>query len=278
MIKVKHYTDYKSFLSAYANYKRTKNKHWTLGVWTKQLGLKSTSSISKVISGERLPGKKIIEKLVLYFKFSTSDEKYFRGLIAFHKVKNDPELAVAVLEKLGKEHPNGSVAILEDSTFQILSNWYSFAVREVIRAGVSFKDLSLVSSLFNFKVNVKSLSYCLRSLKKAKLIEESESGDLFATSHRVQTQSDYASEAVKQYHEKTIALAKEAVRKISVEEREFQGTTLNINKENFLAAQEMLRNFRERFVKNFEETDGNQIYQMQIQFFPLTKEIKKEKK
>ena len=277
MLQVKHYTDYKSFLSSYVEVKRKASKSWTLGVWTQQLDLKSTSSISKVLSGQRLPGKDITNKLVQHFKFSKSDEDYFRGLIRLHKVKDDPQLAVAVLEKLGKEHPTGSVTILDDSGFQVISNWYSLAVREVVRMGISFKNLKLVTKFFNFGVSVNELSTCLKSLKGAGLLKENQDGEFLVTSDRLHTQNDYSNEAVKKYHEKTLGIAQKAIREIPIEMREFQGTTLNIDQKNFLAAQEMLRDFREKFVKTFEETSGDQIYQLQLQFFPLTKKIKKEK-
>jgi len=275
MLQVKHYTDYKSFLSTYVKTKKEQNSNWTLGVWTQQLSLKSTSSISKIISGQRHPGKDITEKLVEYFKFSKADEDYFRGLIKFHKVKNDPKLAVAVLEKLGKDHPSGSILILDDSVFQVLSNWYSFAVRELVRMGLNLKNLKTLSRAFHFGVTVQEVSFCLKSLKSAGLIEENKSGQFAVKSERIQTQTDFSSEAVKQYHEKTLDVAKKAIRTLPVEEREFQGTTLNISHKNFKAAQNMLREFREKFVKTFEETDGDQIHQLQMQFFPITKKINK---
>lgn len=36
-------------------------------------------------------------------------------------------------------------------------------------------------------------------------------------------------------------------------------------------AKEMIREFKNKFEKIMEEEDGDQVYQIQVQFFPLTK-------
>ena len=275
--EVKHYTDYRSYLLSHVQERRSNRATWSLGGWAKKLGLKSTSSISKVISGQRLPGPALTEKLVNYFEFSDSDAEYFRDLVKFHKVKNDPQLSLALLEKIGKKHPDGSLKILDFESFSIISNWYGLAVREMMRNNFFFQNPEWLSEVFEFEVSSTGINDCIQDLLKCKLIETDEHGLYQVTSERIASENDISREAIKRYHEGTLELAKKAVRKFSVKEREFQATTFCIEKENLEKAKTYIRRFRQEFTRLFEETSGNQICQLQIQLFPLSKEIERKK-
>ena len=85
-----------------------------------QLGLKDTSSITKIIQGQREPGAAITGGLIRYFKFSPKDAQYFQDLVRLRKIKTDPRLSVLLLEKMGKDHPDGALRILDDKSFQLL--------------------------------------------------------------------------------------------------------------------------------------------------------------
>jgi hypothetical protein len=64
--------------------------------------------------------------------------------------------------------------------------------------------------------------------------------------------------------------AKKALRRVSLDKREFNAETFVIDEANLPEAKEFIREFKSKFVRTFEEKEGNQAYQLQIQFFPLT--------
>ncbi len=274
-MKVKHFTDYRSYLIAHLQNKKKIQPKWTLGRWAQQLELRSTSSISKVISGERLPGRKLTESLISYFEFSDSESEYFKDLIRFHKVKADPRLALALLEKIGKENPHTTLKILDNDTFIILSKWYGLALREMIQTNYFVSDPKWLSKIFNFKVLPSEISQCLKDLVHCGLIQLNSEGEYEVTSERVATENEISQEAVKKYHENSMEIAKQAVRLFAVENREFQASTFIMSSKNIQEAKNLIRDFRKRFCKLLEENSGNQLFQIQIQFFPLTKEFNK---
>lgn len=270
-MSVRHFTDYRSYLIAHAQERKQIDPKWTLGRWAQQLKLRSTSSITKVISGERLPGPQITESLVGYFKFSPSEAAYFKDLISFHKVKGDPRLAVAILERMGKEHPTGSVKLLEPDSFVVISNWYALAVREFVRTSEFVNNPKWISQNFEFEVTPTEISKALESLKNTGLIRLNSKNQYEVTAERVHTDNDVSREGIRRYHEQTMSLAQKAVRKFTVEEREFQASTLILDSGNLKQAKELIREFRAKFCKLMEETSGDRIYQFQMQLYPLTK-------
>ena len=97
-----HYADYREFLQNYFHETKQKNPKWSYGSWAKKLGLKDTSSITKIIQGRREPGNKITEKLVSYFAFTGSEAQYFRNLIQLNKIKPNPQFATLLFERMAK--------------------------------------------------------------------------------------------------------------------------------------------------------------------------------
>ena len=274
--QVRQFTHYRAFLVAYSQERKSKDPSWSYGLWARKVGLQSTSSITKVIQGERHPGPRLVERLVHYFRFNQRDAAYFKDLVNLAKLQNDPRLAVMILEKIGKQFPDERTRILDDKTFAILAHWYSFPIREMSRMSAFMEDPEWISKKFLFKVGAREVEQAIRNLLGAGLLIRNASGQLTVAEGRVDTRNDFASEAIKRYHEQMLENAKTSLRSIPVEEREFTAATLVLRKENLPKAKQLIREFRARFAELMEEPDGDQVYQVQVQLFPLTQVIKKE--
>ena len=79
------------------------------------------------------------------------------------------------------------------------------------------------------------------------------------------------SEGLKRFHEQMIEHAKSAIREVPVEERQICGMTLTVKKEDLKEAKEVIRHFMDRFSSRVDQKLGEQVYQLNVQFFPLTK-------
>jgi uncharacterized protein (TIGR02147 family) len=269
------FTDYRTFLLAHAQEMKDRKPSWSYGAWSKALGLKTTSSISKIIQGIRDPGPEITERLVTYFNFTDRQAQYFRDLIRLQKIRKDPRLSVLLMEKMGKEHPNSSLRIMDDKTFLVISNWYYLALRELCRARGFREDPEWISERFLFKVTPRDLQTAIKTLIDLKLLVRVE-GKLALAEGCLDTANDIASEGIKRYHEQMLENAKLALRRVSPEAREITSTSLLIHSRNLENAKVLIRDFKKKFERLLEEDEGDQVYQLQIQFFPLTDLIKKE--
>ncbi len=270
-IKVKQFTDYRSFLFAYIQEAKARNPQWTYGSWSKRLGLKNTSSITKIIQGERNPGSEITEKLINYFRFSGRDAQYFRDLVTLKKMEGNTRMSSLLLEKMGKEHPNGTLKILDDRTFRVISNWFYLPIREMTRMKDFQNDSTWIASKLRFAVPTQDVKQAIKVLKSLGLLINDSKGKLKVAQGRLDTSNDLASEAIKKYHEQMIENAKASVRLVSVESREITGATLVMNSAHLPKAKELIREFRKKFSELFEEELGDSVYQIQVQLFPLTK-------
>ncbi|MGE3610243.1 MAG: DUF4423 domain-containing protein [Bacteriovoracaceae bacterium] len=269
-LDIKTFTDYRAFLKTYAYEAKKRNGQWTLGVWANQLQLKDTSSLTKIINGQRHPGREITKKLCTFFKFNNRDSLYFNDLVTLYKNQNNPRLCVALLEKMGKKFPNSDLAIIDTRSFEFFSLWYALPLREMVRLPWFREDYEWLASQFEFKVTSLEIKKAIELMLSLGLLKR-ESEKLQIAHGRVTSTFDQKNEGLKLYHEKNLDNAKISLREHDLMMREFIACCLAFNSENMPKAKELIREFKDKFEELMEENNGAQIYQLQIQFFALTK-------
>lgn len=270
-LQIQQFSSYRTFLVAHAQAMKRNKPKWSYGVWSRALGLKTTSSITKIIQGTREPGTQITEKMIRYFHFNQKQSCYFRDLIRLQKIQHDPRLCVLLLEKMGKEHPDATLRLLNERSFLVISNWYYLALREFCRVRGFKENPEWISSRFRFRVSAKEISQALKALIDLGLLSRDKAGNLQIVDSRLDTSNDIASEAIKRYHEQMLDHAKTAIRSISLSEREITAMSLVMNPEKMDMAKELIREFKSKFERLMEDHgSGTEVYQIQIQLFPLT--------
>ena len=271
---ITQYLDYRTFLVAHAQDQRRRYPSWTYGSWAKRLGLSGTASLTRILQGDREPGPKMVVEMVRYFSFSEKEAEYFRDLVRLTKLKRDPKLSSMLMEKMGKKFVNGRVRMIDDKTFNTISNWYYLAVREMVRLNHFSSDPAWIAKNLTFKVTPREVGQAIKTLIDVGLLSQTEEGQLQIAEGRLDTRDDVASEAIKRYHEEMLDNAKQALRCVQVEKRDITAQSIVISSENLSRAKELIRQFQDKFSELIEQESGDAVYQLQIQFFPLTKEVK----
>ncbi|MES2857087.1 MAG: hypothetical protein V4692_14560 [Bdellovibrionota bacterium] len=82
LVNILDFFDYKDFLIAYADERKKRQATWSFGVWSKSLGITGSGTISRILTGDRVPGEDLTEVLNKYFEFNREEERYFKKLIA----------------------------------------------------------------------------------------------------------------------------------------------------------------------------------------------------
>jgi uncharacterized protein (TIGR02147 family) len=271
--KLNQFLDYRTFLIAHAQEQKRRNPQWSYGAWAKRLGLGGTATITRIIHGDRHPGPKLVDKLVQYFGFAPREAEYFRDLVQLDKLRSDPKMSALLMERLGKKYSNDLKKNVDEKTFQTISNWYFLTIREMVRLQNFKLDPTWISSMLRFKVNARQVTHALQILQDLGLISATENNQVEQLEGRLDTTNDVASEAIKRYHEEMLENARSALRSVPPEEREVSSQTLAINSANLSKAKALIREFQDKFAELLEEEKGDQVYQFQLQLFPLTHRV-----
>lgn len=274
-VDVRAYTDYRAFLMAYAQKAKARNPRWSLGSWAKALGLADATSIAKILKGARKPGPDITDRLIRFFTLSTEDAAYFQDLIDLDRFKRDPKLTSLLLKKMDRNRAERSITTLDLQLFETISNWYCLAIREMARMDGFVEDAQWLSKRLRFSVTPEQTEQAIRLLLSVGLLKRDENGRLRAASPSFRT-PDGMFLAGRRYHAAMLGHAREALEEVPNEEREFRTLAIPVRFSNVAKAKEMLREFAVKFEAALEEESGDAVYQLQLQFFPLTHRVESE--
>ncbi len=274
-LSIYDFSDYRTFLKSHFGETKKTNPLWSYMAWSKSLGLSDNSSLLKIMKGKREAGPKLMAKLNKYFVFNQQEMIYFEDLIRLSKVKNDSRLELAIIERMKTNSPRKEFKLLDDRTFSIVSKWWHFAIRQMTKLDSFKSDITWIQKILRFKVDKRELQQAIDTMIEMDLLKkDSQTKKLQIQVPALSSQDDIPSEAVKQHHEAMLDNAKISLRTISPLEREITGQTFTIQQKNLPAAKEYIRNMMDEFTHLFESTQGDEVYQIQTQLFPLTQNSK----
>lgn len=272
-ISLYDFSDYRSFLKAYAEDAKRQSRAFSLGGWSRKLGLKGTASLSMILNGQRQAGPALAEKFCRYFRFNAKERDYFQGLVQLSKSERDPQLTAILLERLAKHRGTKHFKELDLKTFEVISHWYYYALRELVATQGFREDENWISRRLYDRVTTRQIKQAIQTLLGLGLLSRDAEGRLQQASGTIDTVSGVASEALKRFHEQSIEIAHQSIRSVPVEKRDLNSTTLNILKKDLDKARLMIRDFQEQFCQSVETLNGEETYQLTIQFFPLSKSL-----
>lgn len=248
--------------------------HHNLNNWSKRLGYKSASSLSMVLTGERLPSEDMIERLTKDFKMTGREERYFKLLIELErkKTKNqDINEHLKLIQKMSTEKNSYSIDLQQ---FSVISEWYYIALKQLISTDSFVEDENWIYKRLRKKVSVGQIKKALKDLEDLEIIKRDENSRLRVVKPGLITTNDIPSSAIKKHHYGMMELAQEALMEQEVDQRQMNSTTMRIKKENLPEAKKFIFDFLKEFSSRYSELDAEDVYQMNVQFFELTKQLK----
>jgi uncharacterized protein (TIGR02147 family) len=181
-------------------------------------------------------------------------------------------------ESLGKKHlsldkiqisATDDRAFLDEETyFQVIAEWEHYAVLTLFDCDDFEPTPANISKAL--KVSVVRAEVVLENLLRYGLVKKSEHGILSKAFPRVRTTEDIASEALKASHQDTLVLSQQKLKEVPVELRDFSSLTVAIDLEKLTEAKTIIREFRQKMGELLKTGHKTDVYQLAVQFFPLT--------
>lgn len=260
---LKKYEDYRGFLRDYAVLRREKNPRWSYSLWARRLGFRSKSPLLMVVNGHRKASDELVDKLVGYFRFSKTEESFFRILVK----NSNPAKPVHVHELLNKTQNLGNVAEVQNP---LLTTWLACVVKEAASLLGNETQETLSSQVLE-KHSSETITEVLSALVSTGLLLPHPTDP---TKLRLTAQAPslkWTPEAVKKLHFDCLDASRTAFEKLSPEERSFRVSFLKIKKDRLPEASMLLKRFQRDFTDHFEDVSGDEVFQLNLQLFPVTR-------
>jgi uncharacterized protein (TIGR02147 family) len=264
---------------AYLNYVRSHypglRRPITLERWAKKLNYRSPRSIAMVLKGQRLPS----EDLVLAFSndlgHSENERRYFELLV--RKEKHKDNVPKAISEELLKLNPRlVRRKPLDGEIFTYVSAWQNYVIGQFFQMPGFSGDADQIVKRLGGKLTREQVDSSLQLLEKLKLIErDPQTGLLRTATDPLITREDTPSAAVRRHHVEQMDQAKAALHDQPMLEREFNCLTIQVDRKRLPEIKKFIREFRDKFQKDFFDANSEDVSQLNLQFFFHTVEDRK---
>jgi uncharacterized protein (TIGR02147 family) len=263
--------DQSQFLQAVLKRKRSQAKHSGVRAISRSAGFASPATLSMILNGKRNLTPAVAEKLSKALKLSSRERKYLFALM--EKARAKSETAVRLLEEQLFKIRNGQdLQSLEWKQYRFLSVWYYPALYVMVGQRTFREDLLWLARRLGRGVGPEDVETALDDMLALGLLRMDE-GRFQQALGAIDTDKDINNLSTHKYHQKMIQLALEALDK-PVEQRGMNGLTFSITKDKVSEIKAKIREFRRELNETYSQTsDGELVYQLNVQFFPLTEEV-----
>lgn len=269
MKDILEYTDYRQYIADYYADRKAKSV-FTWQEFAKMAGFTSPVYLKYVSEGKFNLSGEAAPRVAQAMHFTGYEQEYFCEMVKFDHAKKDAEKKAAFNRMLAIADAH-KVKILEGDSFRFFSDWKNPVVRELAPAMPGAKPLALAHAC-RPKVSAAEVSETLKFLVSAELLKKDEAGNYKQTEKSVTTgPMGVTPVAVRGLHRQMGEIALEAIENVPQDERNFSGLTLGITRNAYEEIVKEIAEFRKRVVAiATREDETDEVYRMNIQFFPMT--------
>lgn len=262
--------DYRQFIRSAISEKSARNPAYSMRAFAKKVGL-SASHLSRVLSGEKDLSLEAAFKVAVEMGLIDDQIEQFLDRVAYQTADDSTkEILRKRIQKKKASLPRRTLAL---EVFKVISDWHNLPIFELIKA----KPFQTSESWLARKLGLSILEIkaALDRLEFVGLVRKETKGLVAIEGSELQTTDDVASTAIRKHHEQMSNKAVEALSQ-PVKQREFQSLQLVFNPNDTATAQKRIREFVSSFEEEFKSKKSDEVYQMNVQFFSLTRKIPKE--
>jgi uncharacterized protein (TIGR02147 family) len=163
---------------------------------------------------------------------------------------------------------NNEHLLSEERHYRIISEWEYYAVVTLLETNVEYLKVETIAEKLEMKQ--ERAQFVIDTLLAEKIIGKTDNGVFQKNVQKLTTSKDVPSGALRKAHQEILEIAGEKLEKIKVEDRFYSASTIAIKKQNLDDAKELIREFRGKLSKFIAGDGPDEVYQMNIQLFPLS--------
>ena len=212
-------------------------------------------------------------KMKRSFFFCWSD-----SLIGFTQTKRSSEKNRFFQEILLRREEKGSQTIGRDQ-YDYYTRWYHPVIRSLVDKVDWHDDYALLGRNVVPPISASEARQSVALLKQLKLIARDDTGAWHRAGPIISTGDEVNSLNVRNCHKQVSELTKDAYDNSEQNQREISALTLGIGEKEFNQIKKRIAAFRKELIEFVREVDSpDRVYQLNLQFFPVSRGAKRKNK
>lgn len=268
------YQDYRQYILDYYT-ERKRCSAFTWREFAKLAGFASGSYLKLVTDGKTRLVEEGAKKTAIAMGLLDYEYDYFMLLVQYENAKNDQQKKKC-FEQIQEITSAHKVKLLGSDSYAYYESWIHSVVRELAPNMPGAKPLEIAKAI-RIPVTAAEISDSLNFLTKNKFLAIDENGnyhqsDKLLTTGRLNFVSIPVHSLIRQMGE----FALQAFDDLPISERFFSGLTMGVTESSYNKVIEELKECRQKiFAAVSAEDETEKVCRLNIQLFPLTKNIKK---
>lgn len=243
-------TTFSGFITERFNAKKEKNPNYSFRAFCRDLNM-SPGRMTNFIKRREFPSDETIAKIAVNLKLSQEENLFL--------------LAIIEEEKYLRRGIKFSKRLTADE-FKLVSGWKTWSILTLFQSSEKYNTVEAISK--HLRLSVTEVKKSLQNLEEVGLIGK-EQDEYFLLVKNVTTTNDIPNADIRRTHKEFIKLAEESIETVPVLERDITGITMCIDKNMLPELKKAIAEFRAKFNQMAVAENTTDLYQLNIQFFPI---------
>lgn len=267
--RIFEYLDYRDFLRARYEARKKENPSFSYRYIAGKIGMDS-GTFTRVLKGQRNLDPEMAGALAHVFRLSDYEKEYFQALVLFCQAKGPTEKNL-FLEKVLRLR-GSKVRTLEERQYEFYRKWYHPALRELLNFFPYDGNAQRLAKMLRPAITTQEAKDAVKLLLEIGLVEKDEKGGLRLAEKLISSGVNIRSVFIHNLQSSMAELAVKALFDAEPHERDYSGLTLSLSPKGFQDIKDMVKIFRRDVLERArKDSDVNGVYQMNFQFFPLSR-------
>ncbi len=270
-VNVFEFLDYRAYLRAYYTAEKERRPAFSHRFFSRLAGLRSPNFLKLVMDGERNLGPETVPKFIKALGLTGEAASFFADLVTFTQAESVADKNRA-FERISASRRFRSARRIEGDLFKYLSHWYYPAIRELAAREDFQENPKWIAAQLRPKIPATDAATALNLLLSlGLLVRDAETGKIVRGEPTLTTEHQSLSLATVNFHRQMLERASASIENTKREHRDLAALTVCVQPATAALVKERIHRFREEMTQLCDaDTKGNTVYQLNVQWFPLS--------
>lgn len=270
MSEIFEYSDYRKYLKDLLEDKKRVNRLFSHRAVLQKMGITSTGFLANVISGRKNLTPAQVQKLAQIMKLKAAEARYFECLVLFNQAKSLDDKNNQMRRLVANQKVETKT--LARKQLNLFSKWHYVVMRELLYFHKLKDDFRAAARMLIPSITTEEAEKAVKELEELEVLSKDAEGYYLQKDSAISTGNEIRSLQVANFQVETMELAKAAIDRFPLAERDISCMTMTLSQGSFEQVKAEIQAFRKRLSAIAIADDKvDQVFQCNIQFFPVTK-------